>query len=107
MDLSFSPDIDASLCYLVVLFFGLLSGWREVIAQPNVRDTFVIWGRPVTWLLFFIMAVSPALMFWMLDRVGALHDTSLIAAAIVGIAYTQIVQGDTKYKAPGDTSPIR
>ena len=106
MDLSFSPDIDASLCYLVVLFFGLLSGWREVIAQPNIRDTFVIWGRPVTWLLFFIMAVSPALMFWILDRVGALHDTSLIAAAIVGIAYTQIVQGDTKYKAPGDTSPI-
>ena len=58
MDLSFSPDIDASLCYLVVLFFGLLSGWREVIAQPNIRDTFVIWGRPVTWLLFFIMMAA-------------------------------------------------
>jgi hypothetical protein len=53
-----------------------------------------------------ILGIGPVLLFWMLDRVGALHDTSVIAAAIVGIAYTQILKGDSEYKAPGETSPI-
>lgn len=104
MDLSFSPDLPAWICYLVVLFFGVLAGWREVIAQ--LRDTFVIWRYPAAWALVFILAVGPVLLFWLLDRVGALHDTSLIAAAIVGIAYTQIIKGDAQYKAPGETSPF-
>lgn len=104
MDLSFSPDLDAWICYLVVLGFGVLAGWREVVAQ--LKDTFVIWTYPAAWVLMFLLGIGPALLFWMLDRVGALHDTSLIAAAIVGIAYTQIVKGDAQYKAPGDTSPI-
>ena len=104
MDLSFSPDTHAWVCYLIVLFFGVLTGWREVIAQ--LKDSFVIWRYPAAWALMFILGIGPVLLFWLLDRVGALHDTSVIAAAIVGIAYTQILKGDSQYKAPGETSPI-
>jgi hypothetical protein len=104
MDLSFSPDSPAWVCYLIVLLFGVLTGWREVVAQ--LKDTYTLWRYPSAWVLMVILGIGPVLLFWMLDRVGALHDTSVIAAAIVGIAYTQILKGDSQYKAPGETSPI-
>ena len=104
MDLSFSPDWPAWFCYLIVLFFGLLTGWREIVEKLN--DASEVWRRPSTWALIFLLGVGPIALFWVLDRVGALHDTSAIAAAIVGVAYTQILKGDSGYKAPGSTSPI-
>lgn len=104
MDLSFSPDWPAWLCYFIVLFFGILTGWREVVEK--LESASGIWRQPMTWVLFIILGVGPILLFWLLDRVGALHDTSAIAAAIVGVAYTQILKGDSEYKAPGSTSSI-
>lgn len=104
MDLNFSPDWPAWLCYLIVLLFGVLTGWREVVEK--IDDVSGVWRQTATWALMLIIGVSPVLLFWLLDRVGALHDTSAIAAAIVGVAYTQILKGDSEYKAPGSTSPI-
>lgn len=105
MDLSFSPDWHAWICYLIVLFFGVLTGWREVL--ESLADTSGIWRQPAAWVLMFILAIGPVLLFWLLDRVGALHDTSVIAAAIVGVSYSQILKGDdSQYKAPASTSPI-
>ena len=104
MDLNFSPDWPAWLCYLIVLLFGVLTGWREVVEK--IDDVSGVWRLTATWALMLIIGVSPVLLFWLLDRVGALHDTSAIAAAIVGVAYTQILKGDSEYKAPGSTSPI-
>jgi len=104
VDVSFSPDVPAWVCYLVVLFFGALTGWREVIEK--LGDPHGIWRHGGTWALMAILAVTPALLFWMLDRAGTVHDTSIVGAAIVGIAYTQILKGGSGYKAPGSTSPI-
>jgi hypothetical protein len=104
VDLNFSPDWPAWVCYLIVLFFGAFTGWREVIEK--LSDTSGVWRHPTAWALVIILGVSPVLLFWLLDRVGALHDTSAIAAAIVGVAYTQILKGDSEYKAPGSTTPI-
>lgn len=105
MDLGFSPDWHAWICYLIVLFFGVLTGWREVL--ESLADTSGVWRQPAAWALMFILAIGPVLLFWLLDRVGALHDTSVIAAAIVGVSYSQILKGDdSQYKAPASTSPI-
>src|SRR5207237_4507437 len=47
MDLSFSPDSPAWVCYLIVLLFGVLTGWREVVAQ--LKDTYTLWRYPSAW----------------------------------------------------------
>ncbi len=104
MDVSFSPDVPAWICYLVVLVFGALTGWREVIEKlGNPRG---IWRHGGTWALILILATTPALLFWFLDRAGTVSDTSIVGAAIIGVAYTQILKGDSEYKAPGSTIPI-
>ena len=58
------------------------------------------------WLLMAILALSPAVLFWLLERAGSVSDTSIVGAAIVGVAYTQILKGNSQYKAPGATSPF-
>lgn len=104
MDVAFSPDAPAWVCFTVVLFFGALTGWREVV--DKLGDPIGVWRHGTTWRLLTLLAVTPALVFWLLDRAGALNDTSLVGAAIVGLAYTQILKGDTAYKAPGSTNAI-
>ena len=104
MDISFSPDLPAWVCYVVVLAFGALTGWREVIEK--LSDARGIWRFGGTWLLMIMLALSPAVLFWLLDRAGTVSDTSIVGAAIVGVAYTQILKGNSQYKAPGATSPF-
>src|SRR5689334_20969534 len=104
MDVNFSPDAPSWVCYVVVLFFGALTGWREVIEK--LGDPRGIWRHGGTWALMTILAITPAILFWLLDRAGTVRDTSIVGAAIIGLAYTQILKGDSEYKAPGSTTPI-
>ena len=104
MDLSFSPDLPAWACYIVVFAFGALTGWREVVEKLAATEG--VWKYRPTWGLMLLLAISPVFLFWVLDRSGAVNDTSLLAAVIIGLAYTQILKGETGYKAPGSTSPI-
>jgi hypothetical protein len=44
-------------------------------------------------------------LFWLLDRTGALVDTSLFAAVLVAVGYERILSGDDQtLRAPGEVS---
>jgi hypothetical protein len=95
MDLSISPDLDARLCYAVVLLCGLFSARtqlykRFVVLKMNIAE---VWLVPTTWMMFGIYLLTPLGLFWLMDRTGALNDTSLFAALLVGLAYPAILEG--------------
>ena len=95
MDLSISPDLDARLCYSVVLLCGLFSARtqiykRFVVLKMNITE---VWLVPTTWMMFGIYLLTPLGLFWLMDRTGALNDTSLLAALLVGLAYPAILEG--------------
>jgi hypothetical protein len=46
-----------------------------------------------TWTMFFAFTAIPVGLFFILDRTGAVHDTSLFAALLVGFGYQQILSG--------------
>jgi hypothetical protein len=104
MDLTVSPDFDAVACYVVCFVAGL------IIAAIQVRKLFenawLVWLYPQTWLLFLVYALVPPLLFWLLDRTGAINDTSLFAAVLVGLGYRQIFAGQSAIKAPSDISAL-
>ena len=65
------------------------------------------WIMVNTWLLFFAYTFTPVILFWLLDRSNAVHDTSLFAAILVGIGYQQILSGElASIRAPGDISKV-
>src|SRR5262249_19681674 len=51
------------------------------------------WLVPNTWLLFGIYVAIPLALFWVMDRIGAVNDTSLFAALLIGLAYPAILAG--------------
>lgn len=91
MDLTVSPDFDARICYGVAILIGILVGLVRV--NSLLHNTRAAWLIPETWLLLFAYSLVPPLLFWMLDRTGAINDTSLFAAFLVAIAYQQIITG--------------
>src|SRR5207247_3788920 len=103
MDLAVSPDLDAFWCYLIVLFFGAVTAIGQVRARlGNLRG---IWVTLSAWLLFLGYWAVPVVLFWFLDRTGAINDTSVFAALLVGVGYQQILAGSLQQvKAPGDVS---
>lgn len=47
------------------------------------------------------------MLFWLLDRTGAITDTSLFAAVLIGIGYERIIAGGNQtLRAPGDVSAL-
>jgi hypothetical protein len=99
MDLAFSPDLPAWLCYAVVILVGLVVAWRRVSARLrdiSAQDSPAIWYFPRTWFLFALYALIPVLLFWLLDRTESIHDTSLFAALLVAITYERIMSGQQK-----------
>lgn len=89
--LAISPDLGAHYCYLIVLLFGLVGACLRVSRlfdnQPGA------WGTVSIWLLILAYTLVPLLLFWFLDRAGAIHDTSMFAAILVGLSYQQIISG--------------
>ncbi len=91
MDLSLSPDIDARLNYLIVFVVGLAVARNRVTGLlSELRGA---WLLVETWILLGVYSAIPLVLFWLLDRSGALSDTSLFAAILVSIASRQILAG--------------
>ena len=98
MDLSFSPDVDARICYLIVLVCALIAAYRQVDRR---LETFPgSWTETPTWLLYASYALVPMGLFWLLDRTGAINDTSAVAAALVGVGYERILSGKGPTSVP-------
>lgn len=91
MELNVSPDFDAYLCYLVVVFGGTVAAVRQIDKRLGTYPG--IWLIARTWILFFAYIAVPVALFWTLDRTGAISDTSLFAAIIVGVGYERILSG--------------
>lgn len=65
------------------------------------------WRIPGTWILFFAYAAVPVALYWLLDRTGAVSDTSVFAAILIGFGYQGIISGGNQsIRAPGDVSGL-
>ena len=87
MDLSVSPDLDARWCYLIVLLCGLISARAQLYKRFVDFKVSGAWLVPSTWLVFAIYLAIPIALFWLMDRMNALNDTSLFAALLVVICF--------------------
>ena len=105
MELSVSPDLEAFYCYLIVSIVGLFVAYNQVSSRmEGFKD---IWRMLGTWILFFLYFFIPVGLYWLLDRTGAIQDTSLFAALIVGFGYERILSGSSgAVQAPGGLSQI-
>jgi len=103
MDLSVSPDLNALFCYAVVVVLGLITAGGQISTRlVNLPSK---WIMVNAWLLFFAFSFLPVVLFWLLDRTGAIHDTSLFAAVLIGAGYQQVLSGNLASIRPsGDIS---
>lgn len=105
MDLTVSPDIDAYYCYAIVLALGLIAASGQI--SKRLSNLPGKWIMVNTWLLFFAYTLLPVLLFWVLDRSNAIHDTSVFAAILIGVGYQKILSGElTSIRLAGDVSTI-
>jgi hypothetical protein len=103
MDMNVSPDLDAWICYLIVLLLGMWTGGAQI--SKRLRNLPGKWIMLNTWALFFAYTAVPVALFWLLDRTGATHDTSLFASVLIGVGYQQILTGASgTIRAPGEVS---
>lgn len=94
MDLSVSPDIEAYYCYAIVFFLGAVTAAIQI--NRGLGDLAGVWLIPRTWLLFVMYLMVPIGLFWFLDRTGAVTDTSLFAAALIGVGYAGVMSGSNQ-----------
>jgi hypothetical protein len=88
-----------------VLVAGIFVAVSEV--QTRLATTEGAWLVPGTWFLFFAYAAVPVALFWLLDRTGAVNDTSVFAAILIGFGYQRIISGGNQtIKAPGEVSAL-
>jgi hypothetical protein len=105
LDLTVSPDLDAYWCYAVVFVLGLITALGQM--SKRLAKLPSKWIMVNTWLLFFAYTFTPVVLFWLLDRSNAIHDTSLFAAILVGVGYQQVLSGElASIRAPGDFSKL-
>ncbi len=105
MDLSISPDIPAYWAYLIVLALGFFAAVRQV--HQRLASYEAIWLVPGTWLLLILYLAVPLILFWLLDRTGAVRDTSLFAALLVGGGYERILAGAGQSGITADQGILR
>jgi hypothetical protein len=101
MDLNVTPDLEALYCYAAVILVGALVARGQMSTKlGNFPGAWIMFD---TWLLFVAYTLVPVFLFWLLDRTGAIHDTSLFAAILVAAGYQQILTGNLgTLKAPGE-----
>ncbi len=106
--LVFSPDWDSRLCYLVVFVCALLSARIQLSGRLDIlkEKTIYAWGLSSTWFVYSVYLSIPLLLFWFLDRTGALLDTSVFSALLVGLAYPAILSGGTSLKTTDGLSGV-
>jgi hypothetical protein len=83
-------DVPAYYCYALVLLVGGAVAWSMVNQLAGFPDR---WAFAGTWQLFIAHLLLPVLLFWFLDFVSVIQDTSLFAALVVGAGYRQIFSG--------------
>ena len=104
MDLSFSPDVDARVCYLLVLLCALIAAYRQV--DRRLATFPGSWTESPTWLLYGLYALVPVGLFWLLDRTGAINDTSVVAALLVGVGYERMLSGQGELGVPASLAGL-
>src|SRR5271169_3379334 len=105
MDLSFSPDVDAWICYLILVVISVLVAVQQVDRRLGRVDG--IWFMPETWLLLLLYILAPMALFWFLDRTNAIVDSSLVAAVIIAFGYERIITGSSSViSAPGPVTDM-
>jgi hypothetical protein len=93
MDLTVSPDLEAYWCYAIVVVLGAWVGARQVNKRlGGIRG---IWLQIRTWVLFLAYLAVPVGLFWLLDRTGAIADTSFFSAVLIGVGYERIITGQS------------
>lgn len=100
-----SPDFPAYVTYTLVLLFGTAVAAHTVNrllgSEPDR------WAFPATWLVFLVHAVLPVVLFWFLDYIGAITDTSIFAALLVAFGYRQVFAGGVQgITMPGQTPAL-
>jgi hypothetical protein len=100
-----SPDVPAYVCYAIVFLFGVIVAWSTV---DKLLDGYPDhWAFSSTWALFCAHAALPIALFWFLDYVSALHDTSIFAALLVSVGYRQIFAGGVQgVTMPGQAATL-
>jgi hypothetical protein len=98
--LEISPDLDARLCYGIVLLCALISARIQVYGRlSGLKERAIYaWSLPSTWGVFLTYVAIPLGLFWFLDRTGAVRDTSFFAALLVGLAYPSVISGGAGVK---------
>jgi hypothetical protein len=103
VDLNVSPDLEAYLCYGIVVLIGAFIAIGQI--RQRIGKIQGIWFIPRTWWFFAIYVAVPVTLFWLLDRTGAINDTSFFAAILVAFGYQGILTGGNQtLRAPGDVS---
>jgi hypothetical protein len=88
-----------------VLLLGIVVAVSQVRKRLGGMEG--VWFVPRTWFLFVAYAAVPVVLFWLLDRTGAINDTSLFAAVLIGVGYERIITGGNEtLRAPGDVSSL-
>jgi len=99
-----SPDIPAYYCYAIVLLVGSLVAWSTVRNLANFPDR---WAFAGTWQLFLAHLAVPVILFWFLDYVSVIQDTSLFASLVVAAGYGQIFSGSVQgITLPGQSASL-
>jgi len=99
-----SPDIEAYFCYVVVLVVGFFVALRQINSLLPLKGKWMVAG---TWLLILAYTMVPVVLFWVLDRSGAIHDTSMLAAFLIALTYERILSGNSdSYTAPTAVSAL-
>jgi len=103
LDLTVSPDWAAYTCYGIVAVLGVFVAVVEVKKRLGTMQGY--WFLPGTWILFGAYALVPLILYWLLDRTGAVNDTSVFAAVLIGFGYRGIITGGSQtIRAPGEVS---
>lgn len=78
-------DIDAYWCYALVTTIGC----GVAVARVNrlLHGYTKMWIITQTWVLLLAYTAIPISLFVFLGAIGAIHDTSVFAAIVVGVAY--------------------
>lgn len=104
MDLAASPDLDAFYCYAIVFLLGLITAVVQINKRLlNYPGKWVTWH---TWTLLSAYTFLPVVLFWFLDQVNAIHDTSFFAALVIGAGYQQVLSGNLATIRAGEVSKL-
>jgi hypothetical protein len=87
-------DIPAWSAYAIIITISLYAAVNQV--QKLLKNVPWRWTFFESYILFASFFALPVVLFWALDRVGALHDCSLISALIVALTYQAIVNGQSE-----------